>query len=88
MVAQPHSGDHALAVVGVREDRDYLTLSLCEAVSAAWLQNPLYYYDTERMGYRQCGCEGIAPPTTEHTLRTGFGYWVCTYEDYLTLVLP
>ena len=89
MIAQPHSGDHALADVTVRDDTGtYAPLPFCDAVSAGWLQNPLFYYDTSVMGYGLCGCEGVPPPTTEHTLRMGSGYWLYTFQDYLTLVFP
>lgn len=50
--------------------------------------NPLFYYDIELMGYGLCGCDGVPPPSHDHTLRMGYGYWLYTFQDYLTLVFP
>jgi Tol biopolymer transport system component len=92
-MVSPYCGDYDLAAVQVRDDLDDVTIPFCQAANPGltdpiWLQNPLHYYDPVQMQYQLCGCAGLNPPTTCHELRMGFGYWLYTFEPYLTLVFP
>ena len=89
IIAQPHHGDHAL-----RDSDPAVTVSkdggppvpFCDAVSAGWLQSPLYYYDDSPTGggYLSAGCD----PWDDSALREGKGYWLMTLEPNITLIFP
>jgi PKD repeat protein len=87
LVSAPHSEDHDLAEITVRDDRSGASLPFCDAADT-WVQNPLFAYDSAGRKYDLVGCAGLSPPTAEHSLRMGSGYWLYTFQPELTLVFP
>jgi uncharacterized repeat protein (TIGR01451 family) len=59
-------------------------IPFCDAANM-WIQDPLVWYETLWQRYRSCGC---LPTDEDHYVRAFQGYWLYTFVDDLTLVVP
>jgi hypothetical protein len=85
LIAQPHSGNHAL-----RDSNEVIMVKgtgldpipFCEAAALGLVQSPLYFWGEG--GYLLAGCD----PWDEPNLRQGKGYWISTSQPNITLIFP
>jgi Tol biopolymer transport system component len=86
LIGQPRSGDHPLATCQVRDNATGQTVWFCEAAAApyTWVDTLLYRWDPVSMGYLRCDCLA----EVEGDLLWCYGYWLYTYIDDLTLIVP
>ena len=50
-----------------------------------WIQDPLFTYDCALGGYMSAG---VNETDDDHVMREFFGYWLYTFVDDVTLVIP
>jgi len=80
LIGQPHDYPTPLADCEVSDGAT--TLNFGDAVSAGWIEEPLYFYGA--VGYETC----IRSGGDDDQLRPWYGYWALTNADGLTLIIP
>ena len=80
LIGQPHDYPTPLADCEVSDGAT--TLSFGDAVSAGWIEEPLYFYGAS--GYQTC----IRSGGDDDQLRPWYGYWALTNTDGVTLIIP
>jgi hypothetical protein len=87
LVAQPHGGTQSLGFCQIRNNATGQTLWFAEAavLPYTWVQGTLFRWDPILTGYQLCS---PSPDLGETSLLWGHGYWLYTYVDNLTLIVP
>jgi hypothetical protein len=86
LLGHPFRTSALLADCDVRQVSDGVIKTFAQAVTAGWIEQPLYTWDAGLLGYHSCGLD--VPPYQHDRLRPWLGYWASTGLGEVDLMVP